>query len=87
MSWETRKESKLSNDFSKLIMQFLVSVKERQSFIEELDGLRENLVAYKTREKLKNLQKDDLVKVMEMRKIVLQLRCHVHKEVDFYHNM
>nr|GEV41719.1 putative reverse transcriptase domain-containing protein [Tanacetum cinerariifolium] len=32
-----------------------------------------NLVAYKMREKLKRLQKDDLIKVMELRKIVLRL--------------
>ncbi|GKF84583.1 hypothetical protein Tco_0249481, partial [Tanacetum coccineum] len=71
---ETRREAKLANDLSKLMMELLVSVKERQSFIEELECLRGNLVAYKTREKLKSLQKDDLVKVMELRKIVLQLR-------------
>ncbi|GKD03525.1 hypothetical protein Tco_1178499 [Tanacetum coccineum] len=72
--WETRREAKLSNDLSKLIMELLVSVKEMESFIEELQGLRENLVAYKMREKRKNLKKDDLVKVMELRKIDLQLQ-------------
>ncbi|GJW51702.1 hypothetical protein Tco_0093053 [Tanacetum coccineum] len=77
---ETRREAKLANDLSKLMMELLVSVKERQSFIEDLESLRGNLVAYKTREKLKSLQKDDLVEVTKLRKIVLQLHRHVHTE-------
>ncbi|GJR62786.1 hypothetical protein Tco_1504948 [Tanacetum coccineum] len=75
---ETRRESKLANDLSELMTKLLASVKERKPFVEELEGLRENLVAYKMREKLKNLQKDDLEKVMELTKIVLQLRRQVY---------
>ncbi|GJR08071.1 hypothetical protein Tco_0790723 [Tanacetum coccineum] len=41
----------------------LESVNEMRSCIEELERLTENLVAYKMREKLKSLQKDDLIKV------------------------
>ncbi|GJV85194.1 transposase, MuDR, MULE transposase domain protein [Tanacetum coccineum] len=50
-------------------------VKERQLFIEELEGSRENMVAYNTREKLKELQQDDLVKVMEMRMLLFLILC------------
>ncbi|GKD42566.1 hypothetical protein Tco_1267211, partial [Tanacetum coccineum] len=84
---ETQREAQLANELSNLLMHLLESVNERRSFIEELERLRGNLVAYKTREKLKSLQKDDLIKVMELRKIVLQLRRQVHKEVDFYHTL
>ncbi|GJS12976.1 hypothetical protein Tco_0407448 [Tanacetum coccineum] len=70
-----------------ILEMLLESVNERRSFIEELERLRGNLVAYKIKEKLKSLQNDDLVKVMELRKIVLQLRRQVHKEVDFYHSV
>ncbi|GJX57815.1 hypothetical protein Tco_0287712 [Tanacetum coccineum] len=75
---EMRREAKLANDLSKLMMKLLVGVRERQSFIEDLESLRGNLVAYKTREKLKSLQKDDLVEVTKLRKIVLQLRRQVY---------
>nr|GFA59082.1 hypothetical protein [Tanacetum cinerariifolium] len=73
-----------ANDLSNLMMQLIESVNERWTFIEELERLMGSLVAYKTREKIKSLQKDDLVKVMELRRIVLQLCRQVHKEVDFY---
>ncbi|GJY98698.1 hypothetical protein Tco_0516128 [Tanacetum coccineum] len=70
---ETRREAKLASDISKLMMELLASVKERQSFIEELECLRANLAKYKTREKLKSLQKDDLVTVMKPTKIVFTI--------------
>ncbi|GKC10721.1 hypothetical protein Tco_1007503 [Tanacetum coccineum] len=39
---------------------------------------------YKTREELKGLQKDDMIKAMEMRNVALQLRFQVLQELDFY---
>ncbi|GJX17332.1 hypothetical protein Tco_0218164 [Tanacetum coccineum] len=70
---ETKRETKLVKDLSKLMMELLDSVKERQSFIEELEVMRGNLVAYKSMEFLKKLRKDELVKVLEMRRIVAEL--------------
>ncbi|GJX29691.1 hypothetical protein Tco_0237770 [Tanacetum coccineum] len=52
---------------------------ERRSFIQELERLPRNLEAYKTRE-----EQDDLIKAMEMRKVVLQFCLQIHKEVDFF---
>ncbi|GJY52822.1 hypothetical protein Tco_0444486 [Tanacetum coccineum] len=59
---ETQREARSTNDLSNLMLQLLESVNERRSFVEELERLRGNLVTYKTREKLKSLHKDDLVK-------------------------
>ncbi|GJX86196.1 hypothetical protein Tco_0336970 [Tanacetum coccineum] len=84
ISWVAQREARLANELSYLSMQLVESVNERRAFIKELERLLRNLVAYKTREELKRLQKDDLIKVMEMRKVVLELRLQVHKEVDFY---
>ncbi|GKB38003.1 hypothetical protein Tco_0882945 [Tanacetum coccineum] len=70
-------ELKVLANSTKLPEQMLVYFDretQRRTFIEELERLRGNLVAYKTREKLKSLQKDDLIKVMELKNIVLQLR-------------
>ncbi|GJX37748.1 hypothetical protein Tco_0251051 [Tanacetum coccineum] len=64
----TQRETQLANELSNLMMQLLGSVNERRAFIEELEHFSGNMVAYKTREELKRLQKDDLIKVMEMRK-------------------
>ncbi|GJY90026.1 hypothetical protein Tco_0505222 [Tanacetum coccineum] len=52
---ETRREAKLVNDLSQLMMELLVNVKEKQSFIKDFERLRGNLVAYKMRVKLKSL--------------------------------
>nr|GEW26591.1 reverse transcriptase domain-containing protein [Tanacetum cinerariifolium] len=49
------------------------SIDERRSFIQELEHLSRNLEAYKTREELKGLQKDDLVKAIEMRKAYYEI--------------
>ncbi|GJS07917.1 transposase, MuDR, MULE transposase domain protein [Tanacetum coccineum] len=65
---QTQKEAQLATGLSNLMMQLLQSVNERRAFIKELEHLPGNLVAYKTRVELKCLHKDDLIKVMEMRK-------------------
>ncbi|GJS29167.1 hypothetical protein Tco_0489787 [Tanacetum coccineum] len=52
---ETQMEAQLANELSNLMMQLLESVNERRAFIEELERLRGNLVAYKTREEFKHL--------------------------------
>ncbi|GJW43387.1 hypothetical protein Tco_0072186 [Tanacetum coccineum] len=70
---QTQKEAQLATELSNLMMQLLQSVNERRAFIEELEHLPGNLVAYKTRAELKCLHKDDLIKMMEMRNVVLQL--------------
>ncbi|GKA91934.1 hypothetical protein Tco_0813859 [Tanacetum coccineum] len=66
---QKQREARLANELSNLMMQLVESVNERRAFIEELEHLPRNLVAYKTREELKRLQKDDLIKVIEMRKV------------------
>ncbi|GJZ43687.1 hypothetical protein Tco_0590942, partial [Tanacetum coccineum] len=56
------------------ILETLVeNIDEKRSFIQELELLPGSLLAYKTKEELKGLQKDDLIKAMEMRKVALQL--------------
>ncbi|GJX79413.1 hypothetical protein Tco_0827801 [Tanacetum coccineum] len=77
-------ELRLLSNSTKMRDQF---IDERCSFIQELERLSGNLSAYKTREELKGLQKDDLIKAMEMRKVALQLRLQFLKELDFYKSL
>ncbi|GKE21980.1 hypothetical protein Tco_1433492 [Tanacetum coccineum] len=58
---QTQREAQLANELSNLMMLLLESVNERRAFIDELERLPKNLVAYKTRAELKSLQKDDLI--------------------------
>nr|GEY96590.1 hypothetical protein [Tanacetum cinerariifolium] len=71
---DMRRETKLAKDLSKLMIDLFDSVKERQSFIEELEVLKGNLVAYKSLEFLKKLQKSELLKVLGHKKMVIELQ-------------
>ncbi|GKA65818.1 hypothetical protein Tco_0765525 [Tanacetum coccineum] len=71
---KTQREVQLATEINNLTRQLLGSIDERRSFIRELEQrLPTNVRAYKTREELKGLQKDDMIKAMEMRTIALQL--------------
>ncbi|GJW90339.1 retrotransposon protein, putative, ty1-copia subclass [Tanacetum coccineum] len=63
-----QRESQLATELNILTRQLVESIDERRLFIQELERLPGNFLAYKTREELKGLQKDDLIKVMKMRK-------------------
>ncbi|GJX41039.1 hypothetical protein Tco_0256029 [Tanacetum coccineum] len=68
---KTQREVQLATKINNLTRQLVVSIDERRLFIQELKCLPGNMMAYKTREKLNGLQKDDLIKVMKMRMITL----------------
>nr|GEY99822.1 Gag-Pol polyprotein [Tanacetum cinerariifolium] len=69
---QTEREAQLATKLSNVMMQLVESIDETRSFIQELECFPRNLEAYKTTKELKGLQKDDLIKAMEMRKVVLQ---------------
>ncbi|GKB92767.1 hypothetical protein Tco_0965039, partial [Tanacetum coccineum] len=77
-------EAQLATELSDLARQFVEIINERRSFIQELERLLGNLLAYKTRE-LKGLQGVDLTKAMEMRKVALQLRLQAHDHPSSSH--
>ncbi|GJR17023.1 hypothetical protein Tco_0965550 [Tanacetum coccineum] len=66
----TQREAQQANELSNLTRQrqLLASVNYRRAIIEELERLPGNLVAYKTREHLKRIQKAVLVEVIELKK-------------------
>ncbi|GJV19099.1 hypothetical protein Tco_1368119 [Tanacetum coccineum] len=67
---KTQREGQQENELSNLTRQrqLLASVNYRSAIIEELERLPRNLVAYKTREHLKRIQKAVLVEVIELKK-------------------
>ncbi|GKB44170.1 hypothetical protein Tco_0889112 [Tanacetum coccineum] len=71
----TQREAQQENELSNLTRQLLAIVNHRFTIIEELERLSKNLVAYKTREDLKRIQKVDLINVIELKKeLRLQVR-------------
>ncbi|GJY47235.1 hypothetical protein Tco_0436298 [Tanacetum coccineum] len=69
ISWTQRKAQQV-NELSNLTRQrqLIASLKNRHAIIEELERFSRNLVAYKTREPLKRIQKAVLVEVIELKK-------------------
>ncbi|GJY38934.1 zinc finger, GRF-type containing protein [Tanacetum coccineum] len=69
-SLRTQREAQQANELSNLTRQrqLLASVNYRRAIIEELEHLSGNLVACKTREYLKRIQKAVFVEVIELKK-------------------
>ncbi|GJU77662.1 hypothetical protein Tco_1274732 [Tanacetum coccineum] len=84
---KTQRDAELAIELNNLTKQLFELIDERRSFIQELDRLPVNSAAYKTSQELKGLQKDDLFKAVEMRKVALQLRLQAHKQLDFYKSL
>ncbi|GKB02797.1 hypothetical protein Tco_0830886 [Tanacetum coccineum] len=83
---KTQREVQLATEINNLTRQLLDIIDERRSFIGELEQhLPKNVMAYKTRQELKGLQKDDMTRAMELSLIALQLHhqaikgCFVYK--------
>ncbi|GJS18237.1 hypothetical protein Tco_0412709 [Tanacetum coccineum] len=68
---EDAEGSATSTEINNLTRRLVDSIYERRSFIQELERFLGNVMAYKTREELKGMQKDDLIKAMKMRTIAL----------------
>ncbi|GJZ63053.1 zinc finger, GRF-type containing protein [Tanacetum coccineum] len=70
ISWVTQREAQQANELSNLTRQrqLLASVNYRHAIIEELLHLPRNLVAYKTTEHLKRIQKAVFVEVIDLKK-------------------
>ncbi|GJW27617.1 hypothetical protein Tco_0044492, partial [Tanacetum coccineum] len=67
-------EVHVTTKINNLMRQLLDIIDERRSFIGELkQRFPINVMAYKTRQELNGLQKDDMIRAMEMRSTALQL--------------
>nr|GEV16085.1 zinc finger, GRF-type [Tanacetum cinerariifolium] len=70
------------------LRQLLDIIDERRSFIRELEQrLPINVMAYKTRQELKGLKKDDMIRAMKMRSKTLQLHHQAMKGFHFYKSL
>ncbi|GJT77059.1 hypothetical protein Tco_1043784 [Tanacetum coccineum] len=82
---QTQREAQQANELSNLTRQrqLLASVNYRRAIIEELERLPRNLMAYKTREHLKRIQKTVLVEVLELEKeLCLQREVQLATEIN-----
>ncbi|GKD35115.1 hypothetical protein Tco_1250624 [Tanacetum coccineum] len=85
---KTYREVQLTTEINNLTWQLHDIIDERRSFIGELEQrFPTNVMAYKTRQELKGLQKDDMIRVIEMSLTTLQLYHQAMKGFDFYKSL
>ncbi|GJW61889.1 hypothetical protein Tco_0111224 [Tanacetum coccineum] len=85
---KTLREVQLATEINNLTRQLLDIIDERRSLMGELEQrLSTNVMAYKTRNELKGLQNDDMIRAMEMRLTTLQLHHQAMKGFDFYKSL
>ncbi|GKC89410.1 hypothetical protein Tco_1150059 [Tanacetum coccineum] len=85
---KTQREVQLATELNNLARQLLDIIDERRSFIRELEQcLPTNVMVYKTRQELKGLQKDDMIRAMEISSTALQLHHQAIKGFGFYNSL
>ncbi|GJV46503.1 hypothetical protein Tco_1431039 [Tanacetum coccineum] len=85
---KTQREVQLTTKINNLTRLLLDNIYKRHSFIRELEKcLLTNVMPYKTRQELKGLQKDDMIRAIKMRSIALQLRYQAMKGFDFWKSL
>nr|GEW06866.1 hypothetical protein [Tanacetum cinerariifolium] len=83
-----QREVQLATEINNLTRQLLDIIDDSRSFIGELEQrLPINVMAYKTRQELKGLQKDDMIRAVEMRSAALQLHHQAMKGFHFYKSL
>ncbi|GKC45899.1 hypothetical protein Tco_1063621 [Tanacetum coccineum] len=85
---KTQREVYVATEINNLMRQLLDIIDERCPFIGELEQrLPTNAMAYKTRQERKGLEKDDMIRGMEMRSTALQLHHHAMKGFYLYKSL
>ncbi|GJR15245.1 hypothetical protein Tco_0797897 [Tanacetum coccineum] len=70
-----------ANGLHNLWAELLERTNERQLFITELEGLRPSVKRYKILECLHEVKKQDLIQLLELRKVVLGKYQHVSRKI------
>nr|GEU68273.1 hypothetical protein [Tanacetum cinerariifolium] len=80
---ETAKDLEFAAGLRNLWVELLERTNERQLFITELEGLRPSIMSYKRLEFLRKVQKKNVLKLLELRKMIVETYVQVHKKIDY----
>nr|GFC45360.1 hypothetical protein [Tanacetum cinerariifolium] len=70
-------------DLHNLWVQFIDRTNDRKLFISELDGLPPSVMSYNCCQFLHQVQEDDFIKLLELRKMIVETYSELHKKIDF----
>ncbi|GJW26702.1 hypothetical protein Tco_0040513 [Tanacetum coccineum] len=72
-----------ADDLHNLWVQFIDCINDRKLFISELDGVPPSVMSYNCCQFLHQVQENDFIKLLELRKMITKTYCEVHKKLDF----
>nr|GEW85740.1 hypothetical protein [Tanacetum cinerariifolium] len=70
-------------DLHNLWVQFIDHTNDRKLFISELDGLPPSVMSYNCCRFLHQVQENDFIKLLELRKMIAETYSDMHKKLDF----
>ncbi|GJT70134.1 hypothetical protein Tco_1029420 [Tanacetum coccineum] len=80
---ETSIDFDFAADLQNLWVQFIDRTNDRKLFISELDGLPPSVMSYNCCQFLQQVQENDFIKLLELRKMIAETYREVHKKLDF----
>ncbi|GKF11859.1 hypothetical protein Tco_0049785 [Tanacetum coccineum] len=79
---ETSIDFDFAADLHNLWVQFIDRTNDRKLFISELNGLPPLVMSYNCCQFLHQVQEKDFIKLLELRKMIIEIYCKVHKKLD-----
>nr|GEY21150.1 hypothetical protein [Tanacetum cinerariifolium] len=80
---ETSIDFDIAADLHNLWVQFIDLTNDRKLFISELDGLPPSVMSYNCCRFLHQVQENDFIKLLEMRKMIVETYIELYKKLDF----
>ncbi|GJR44075.1 hypothetical protein Tco_1312178 [Tanacetum coccineum] len=80
---ETTIDLEFAFDLHNLWVHFIDRTNDRKLFISELKGVPPSLMSYNCCQFLHQVPENDFIKLLELRKMIAETYCEVHKKIDF----
>ncbi|GJS91498.1 hypothetical protein Tco_0774134 [Tanacetum coccineum] len=84
---ETSIDFDFAADLHNLWVQFIDRTNDRKMFISELDGLPPSVISYNCCQFLHQVQENDFIKLLELRKMIAETYSELQKKLDFVYVM
>ena len=80
---ETMNDLVFAANLHNLWVQFIDHTNDQKLFISELEGVPPSLMSYNCCQFLHQVQKNDIIKLLKLRKMIAETYRQVHERIDF----
>nr|GEX62698.1 hypothetical protein [Tanacetum cinerariifolium] len=80
---ETTIDLEFAANLHNLWVKFIDRTNDRKLFISELEGVQPSLMSYNCCQFLHQVQENDFIKLLELRKMIVETYLQMHKKIDF----